>query len=432
LAIRRIALKTWPVTLWSVIVAEILTLLAFQASAILIPYYIQQMGITEATRVAAWTGAYQSVGGIAFAVFTPIWGAVGDRHGRKLMLIRAMGATTVVLAVMGLVRTPTQLMALRVVQGCLTGTPTAASALLATQSPKNRLAYALGLLQTALFIGMSLGPMLGGYIGDAFSYRATFFVSSAITAVGFGIMLVFVHEDPSLRAAQQASARRQSPLSAFRDVLRSRAIVSLVGLSLAGSLTFALLSPVIPLFIQDLVKNQNRLASIAGTVTGVAASAAAVSALVVGRLSDRVGHRKALLGCALGTALAYFPMGFVNSPFALGACQAFQGLFRGGIGPNVSAMAVESAPEDKTGTVLGLNSSASAVGFASGPLLGAAIMAATSKRAVFFVAGAMFLLISAVVARVGRGDAWPSSHPGACFSACDCRSDSAPSSYPKA
>ena len=96
----------WQRNLWAVIVAELLTILAFQAALILIPYYIQQMGITDTKAVSTWTGAYQAVGAIAFAISTPIWGILGDRYGRKLMLVRAMIATTVVLVLMGLARTP--------------------------------------------------------------------------------------------------------------------------------------------------------------------------------------------------------------------------------------------------------------------------------------------------------------------------------------
>ena len=140
--------------------------MAFHAALILVPYYIQQMGISDTRAVSSWTGAYQAVGAVAFAIATPLWGTLGDRYGRKLMLVRAMIATTVVLVLMGLARTPGQLLIMRVIQGFFTGTPAAASALVAVDAPKKRLAYSLGLVQTAVFVGSSLGPMLGGYVAE--------------------------------------------------------------------------------------------------------------------------------------------------------------------------------------------------------------------------------------------------------------------------
>jgi DHA1 family multidrug resistance protein-like MFS transporter len=407
----------WERTVWGTVVAEILTLLAFNASALLIPYYIQQMGITEPARVAAWTGAYQSAGGISFAIFTPIWGAVGDRYGRRLMLLRAMAATALILCLMGVARSPTQLLVLRLIQGSVTGTPAAATALLASGSPKKRLAYTLGLLQTAVFVGASLGPMFGGFIADTFGYRATFFVSSAIVLVALIITLTQVRE-PEGHEESQAQSRQQNAIASFRTLLGSTRLLMLIAMAFMANATVNLISPVLPVFIQHLVADSGRLASTAGTVSGVAALSAAVSALVVGRYSDRVGYRKMLLICAAGTTLLYVPLGLAGSVLVLGALVAAQGLFRGGISPNINAMVVNTASPEKTGAALGLSSSAFSMGFAVGPILGAAFMAATSIRGVFFLAGALFGLVTLAVAIVNRRMASPAraadspaSHP---------------------
>jgi MFS family permease len=83
---------------------------------------------------------------------------------------------------------------------------------------------------------------------------------------------------------------------------------------------------------------------------------------------------------------------------ALGVLRSVQGLFQGGIAPNVSAMTVSDAPKEKVGAVLGLNTSAGSVGFAVGPLLGALLLAVTTSRAVFLVAAGSFGLITLAVA----------------------------------
>lgn len=118
LPLKRPGVQPWQRNLWAIVVAEVMALLSFRASFVLIPYYLQDLGVRDVAQVAAWTGA------IGFAIATPLWGALGDRHGLKPMLLRAMFATSLVLAGIGIVRTPTQLMALRVVQGFFTGTPT--------------------------------------------------------------------------------------------------------------------------------------------------------------------------------------------------------------------------------------------------------------------------------------------------------------------
>ncbi len=392
-------LALWQRNLIAISLAQVLTILAFQASIILIPYYVQEMGMTDKAQLSTWTGLYQSLGSVGFAVFTPIWGVLGDRYGRKMMLVRAIIGTMLTLVLMGFARTPTQLLVLRVIQGCVTGTPAAASALLATSSPKNRLAYSLGLQQTALFVGMSLGPMMGGFIADLISYRATFFISASIVLVSLIAVASMVRE-PEASAANMVQARQRSALGGFRQLLRMPSLVTLIGTALAVNLTFGLLGPVMPFFIQELAVNQERLASTAGTVTGVSAFSAAIAALVVGRLSDQWGDRKVLIGCSAGTAILYVPQALARSVVGLGAALGLQGLFRGGIAPSMNAMVVRSVPEEQTGSALGLSSSAGSVGFAVGPLLGAALLAATSARAVFWAAGGIFAVVTVALVLV--------------------------------
>lgn len=397
-------LPLWQRNLIAISLAQVMTILAFQASIILIPYYVQELGMTDMARVGAWTGLYQSLGAIGFAVFTPIWGVLGDRHGRKVMLVRAMIGTMAMLFLMSFARTPTQLLVLRVIQGCVTGTPAAAAALLATSSPKNRLAYSLGLQQTALFIGSSLGPMAGGFIADIFGYRSTFYFSSAIVVLAL-IPVLFLVREPEETAANVVASRQRSALGGFRQLLGRPALVVLIGTALAVNLTFGLLGPVMPLFIQSLVANQDRLASTAGTVTGISAITAAISALVVGRLSDRIGNRKVLIGCSAGAALLYVPQAMARSVWALGSALSVQGLFRGGIAPNINAMVVRSVPKEQTGSALGLSTSAGSVGFAVGPLIGAALMAATSAPTVFLTAGGVFAVVAIALSMINSREA---------------------------
>ena len=397
---RSLPIVPWQRNLWGTVIAELLTILGFTAGSILVPYYVQQMGVTGMRQVGAWTGAYQSAGAVAFALATPIWGVLGDRYGRKLMLVRAMGSAALMLALMGLAQSPMQLMVLRVIQGCLTGTPAAASALIATGTPRERLAYSLGLLQTSLLVGSSAGPMVGGYVADALGYRATFYVSAVIVFAATLLVLLAVRE-PAESATAAAQARRENPLAGFKSLLGSTRLVLLIAMMMVINLTYGLLGPVLPLFIQQLVTNPSRLASTAGTISGLTAFTGAAAALIIGRLSDRLGHRRVLLSCLGGMTLLYFPQAFARSATMLGCFLGLQGFFQGGLSPNTSAMVVGGAPKEKLGAALGLSSSASSTGYALGPLLGALVMGASTPRTVYLLAGGIFTLVTLSVAVSG-------------------------------
>ncbi len=101
--------------------AQLLTLVGFSLYTSFIPYYIQQMGTYSDEAALSWTAAIQTAGALAMMVAAPIWGSLADRYGRKMMLLRATGAATVVAFLMGHVQSPAQLLALRAVQGIFAG-----------------------------------------------------------------------------------------------------------------------------------------------------------------------------------------------------------------------------------------------------------------------------------------------------------------------
>ena len=111
-----------------------------------------------------YVGLIQSLPAISLAVMAPIWGSLADNYGRKPMLLRAMFGGAAIMVLQGLVTSPWQLLALRIIQGCITGTVAAATVLLASAAPKEEVGYGLGLLQMAVYLGSSLGPMLGGIV----------------------------------------------------------------------------------------------------------------------------------------------------------------------------------------------------------------------------------------------------------------------------
>jgi len=390
----------WQRNLWVIAIAELLTLMAFQASFVLIPYFIQELGVTDLREVANWTGAFQSVGAISFAIATPIWGLLGDQHGRKLMLVRAMVATTVVLLLLGFVRTPTQLLILRVLQGCTTGTPAAAQALVATHAPKKQLAYALGIIQTALYAGMSLGPMLGGLTADWLGYRSTFFMAALLCLIALLVTAILAREperDPAASPAPHASAR-----AGWATLLRSPVAATLIGLVLMINLAYGLVGPALPILVQELVPNPERVASVAGVVTGATAFTGALAAMLIGRLGDRLGYQRILAICVMGAGALFVPQAFVGTALLLGLLRAIQGLFQGGLAPTLAAALISGGPRGREGALLGLSSSASSIGGAIGPAVGALAMRSMTAGQVFLLPALAMAVVAVALAMVTR------------------------------
>ena len=378
-------METWKRNLYVVWVAELVAISGFSVVFPFLPYYVQELGITELHQVELWSGVLFAAQAVTMAIFAPIWGSVADRYGRKLMVQRAMFGGAVVLAAMGFVHNVQQLAILRLIQGMLTGTVPAATTLVASSTPRDRSGYALGLLQTAVWTGASVGPLLGGLVADTWGYRAAFWVTGVLLFLAGLTVWRFVNEDftPPVR-------EKGNPEDGFwhglKLVVKSSKLRSLFTIRILVRLGVRTLGPILPLFVQSLIPTSSRVASITGLVSGVGAATSAVGAVTLGRASDRLGYRQVLLVCALLASLLYIPQFFVTNPWQLVVLQGALGLVMSGVLASTSALLATLAPEGRQGAVYGMDTSVVSTANAIGPMLGASIAAAFGLRAPFVLA----------------------------------------------
>jgi MFS transporter, DHA1 family, multidrug resistance protein len=383
--------EVWKRNLYVIWAAELAAIAGFSVVMPFLPYYVQELGITELHQVEIWSGVLFATQAVTMTIFAPIWGSVADRYGRKLMVQRAMFGGAVVLATMGFAQNVWQLAILRAIQGMLTGTVPAATTLVASSAPRERSGYALGLLQTAVWSGASVGPLLGGLVADTWGFRAAFWVTGTLLFIAGLTVWRFVEEDfhPPERDAT-------SPDGGFwhglRLVVRDRGLISLFSVHILTRLAVRTLGPILPLFIQSLIPTSSRVASITGLISGAGAATSAVGALILGRASDRLGYRRVLLVCALLAGLIFVPQFFVANPWQLLLLQGLLGLVMSGVLASISALLANLAPEGRQGAVYGVDSSAVAMANAIGPMLGAGVAVAFGLRVPFLLAAVIFFL----------------------------------------
>jgi DHA1 family multidrug resistance protein-like MFS transporter len=379
--------KTWKSNFAAILVAETLAIAGFSVSMPIIPLYLQDLGVSDPTSLKFWAGLVQSVAGITLAVAAPIWGNLADRYGRRVMLLRAMFGGMAVLGLMAFIDAPWQLLVLRAVQGALTGTVSAAILLTAGIAPAASVGFALGLLQTGVSIGNTLGPLVGGLVADGFGHRATFVATAAILAASGAIIAFGVADD--FRPAPRGAAKGGLRLADFKPILSDPALMGLMAIGFALQAASSTVVPILPLFIQEISPDASRVASIAGVVLGAGAAASAVASAAFGRFSDRIGYARTLLICLAGGAVFYLPQAFAATPLQLTVFRVLALLFLGGAQPTVQALIAAKANRERQGSVYGLNSSISSAGAALGPAIGSIAAAAIDFRATFVVTAAI-------------------------------------------
>ncbi len=392
---------SWKQNLVTIWIAELIAIVGFSVVIPLLPLYISELGVQSERSVRLWSGAIFSAHAVSMAIFAPLWGALSDRYGRKVMVERAMFAGAVIIVLMGLAQNVQQLVILRVLQGALTGTVTAANALVATNTPKRHLGYALGMLQMAIYVGASAGPLLGGLVADTVGYRAAFWTTGGLLFIAALGVLFFVRESftPTVsRSSQSSSSRstrgwqevRRRVRERFSPFLQNSALRNVMTIRLLMRLGARLLSPVLPLFIAAIALPGTRIASTTGFISGASSLAGAVGALVMGRLGDRIGYRSILVACAFLSVACYAPQALVHDPRWLLPFQAGTGLAMGGILASLSASLAHLAPEGREGIVYGVDATVVSIANAIGPMAGSALAAWIGLRPPFLVAAAVF------------------------------------------
>ncbi|MCU0519376.1 MAG: MFS transporter [Anaerolineae bacterium] len=393
--------KEWKRNLTVVWIAQLLAIMGFSSTAPIYAYFIQYLGVDDAL-IARWSGAVIAISSISMGVLGPVWGALGDRHGRKAMVMRAMFGGAVIIGLQGFSQNIWQFAALRLIQGALTGTVTAATALVASNTPRERLGETLGKLQLAIFLGQAVGPTTGGFVADTLGYRATFWLTAAYLIVAGGLILFLVRE----RFVPSADALRGSLWTRMRQDVSAIFAGSLLGLVLG--LRFALrvglniTSPTIPLIVQDLMPGSTLLGSASGLLSTISGISSALAAPIVGRWADRGNSRSLLMGSAMLSAVALIAQAMAPVYPLLVVAQFFLGLGIGGTLSVISAYIGRMAPEGRAGTAFGLDAMAVSLSGAVGPSVGGWLSDTISRRTPLWVGGVAMAAAGLAVLRLPK------------------------------
>jgi MFS transporter, DHA1 family, multidrug resistance protein len=385
----------WQKNLYALWAAQFLAMVGLTLVIPFMPLYIKTLGVHRLDDIERWSGVLFAAPFLAQTLVAPLWGVLGDRYGRKLMVLRALlgiGVTNMLAAAVGAVW---QLLGLRMAQGGVSGFVAATNALVSSSIPRDRLGTAMGILQSSLTAGGIIGPLIGGALADEIGYRWVFIVNGLMCWVAAMVVLAATREPArtSGRLEQGPGVRENIAYFLGSPVLRT------VGLLLCTSnLAVMAVEPIFPVFVQTLGVPEPRVATVAGILFSVTGFASMVGAAAWGRASDRLGEGRVLNTVLWGASVAYVAQAASRGPVSLFLLRAALGLAIGGLMPPLYAIVARHAPEDRLGGIMGLTSSAIMIGNLVGPIAGGMFAAAAGIRPVFVASGAV-LAIAALATR---------------------------------
>jgi MFS family permease len=315
----------------------------------------------------------------------PLWGRLADRYGRKLMLIRASLGMAIVMSLMGMAHDVWQLFALRLAAGLLGGYASGSTVLVATQTPKDRCGWALGMLSSGIMAGNLAGPLIGGSLPPLIGIRATFLAAGGLIFMTFLATVFLIKGD---RPAASGNARaQQSGWSAIPD---RRPMIAMLVTGMLLMLANMSIEPIITVYVAQFVP-ASQVTIVAGIVMSGAALGSIVSASRLGRLADRIGHWNVLVVCLVIAGALLVPQAFVTRGWQLIVLRFLMGLALGGLLPCIASVIRHNVPPNVAGSMLGYSTSAQYAGQVIGPLTGGFIGGHVGMRSVFLGTSAVMM-----------------------------------------
>lgn len=389
----------WKRNLAALWFAEFMAIFGFAFAFPFLPIFLRELGVTNQGDLARLSGLAAGAAGFSLAVMSPVWGVLADRYGRRSMLIRAILGGALTVGLMGLSQAAWHIIVLRLLQGMTSGTVAAATTLVASETPRKRVGWALGVLSSAIAVGGAFGPVVGGVLANVVGVRAVFMVGGLLLMVSVVPVILLVRETPR-------AARAGEPVPPVLATLRAAGAgtaAAVVIVLVAQALTQVSYSAFQPLVVLRLLELEPAHASaLTGLTFGIAGLASAAAAVTYSEAARRFGYLRvsvatgAVLALVEGVAGAFSPIVFVV------VSGGVAGFFYGVVGPALNAMLGLETPSAVQARVFGISASAIAIGFGLGPLLGGEAAAREGIQVAILLSACFGIFAVAVLAFRGR------------------------------
>ncbi len=382
---------------WNRLAASAASFVAFAGFTLVMPFlplYFRELGITDVSAIALWSGVSLGITPAMTAVLAPLWGRLADRFGLKIMVERSLISFVIIMAATAYATRAWHVFALRAIQGLFAGFGALTVTMAAESARRDDLAGSIGSVQIAQRLGPALGPVIGGVLAQIVGLRRAFLVAAAFYAVAFLLMLLLYHDEP---AGARRGVENSAPVT-FRSVLRlPNFLLLMVAVFLLQYLdrTFG---PILPLYVAELGTPLERVPFIAGVVYSVAAVTAALGHHQSRWLLSRAPARVVIIAGAATSGCGMLIVGLSPAVSLLMVGTAVFGFATGVAMTAVYAVGGSVMPPGARGVGFGVLTTASLSGIALSPVF-SGMLGAASLRVVFLLNAVVMGTLAWVLAR---------------------------------
>ena len=398
-------MEPWRRNLYVTVAMVFVVFLGFAFVLPFIPLYVRELGVTGEQSVALWSGVIIGIAPLLAGLLAPVWGRWADRLGAKRMALRALVAYVILLVLSAYVRTPLELLLLRVGIGLTGGIGPLGLAMATSLAPREQTGRAIGLVQSAQILSAAVGPFAGGVLADVIGIRRTFLVTAFVCGIALAVV-IWGYRESETGGEAPGQARQMS----FRDVLTLPRVLPLLLVLFLVNFISRSFTPILPLHLERLGVAADRLAVATGGLISIFSVMAALSSALLGGLTRRASPMALLVASLIGGAAAVLPMAFVPTFGGFLGLATLLGFVSGGSLTLCYTIGGLLVPGERRTTAFGFFSGAALFGGAVSPSV-AGLVTHVDLRAIYVLDAALYLLLAgALVLQMRQANG---SHPGA-------------------
>lgn len=349
----------------------------------IMPLYVRDFGASGIE-----LGLVLAAFSVSRLILGPLNGHLSDRVNRKRLIVGGLALYTLVSLAYVMAQSLWQVALLRLLQGAASTLVTPiAQAYVGDRTAPGREGRTMNMFYTSLFLGMGLGPLLGGHLAEQFGLRAPFYAMALLAVLALAGVALFVPPDRRGPSVQRVS-------SSWRDLAHSADAWGIVVYMATRGFWRQAFNAFWPLIAADRGLGEGMI----GTVLTLYFLGESLFQIPAGFLADRLPRRPQVV---LGGVLAASPLlvvPLVGNPaillalsFVMGAASA---LGRG----SIIALRTELGRIYGMGTLAGVQESAFSAGQALGPTAAGAVYTLAGLDAPMYFAGALGLVGTAAAA----------------------------------
>jgi len=350
----------------------------------LLPVYAHDLG-ASGFYIACIFGAFS----FSRTIFLPYFGRLSDKKGRKMLIVMGLMFYAIISMAFLFARNIETLIGVRLLQGVAS-----AMILPVTQAyvgditPSGQEGWVMGLFNMSVFLGLSLGPLIGGIINDVFSLNAAFLCMGVMALAGFFASIIFL---PPMKSEKIIVHTRG--ITKWTVLLGDMDIIGLFIFRFSYATCIGIIWGFLPVYADDMMSISS---SSIGFLVMLGVAVSGLLQVPMGYLADRINKTAMVVFGGLISVCAFAVYVHASGYGDLFLANLLFGIGGGVSMPSLMALIlIKGEKKEAMGAVMGIITMAHSFGMLIGAFV-AGVMMDFYKLNLSFLLGAVIMMFGVV------------------------------------